>query len=73
MTLLIHNNVNFTKIYMNNKVNALKNFLLKKKVNKYHDKIIENFFIEPQNQYALIKYITTEDDSPEYEAMSEAM
>ena len=73
MTLLIHNNVNFTKIYIDNKVNALKNFLLKKKVNKYHDKIIENFFIEPLNQYALIKYITTEDDSPEYEAMSEAM
>ena len=36
-------------------------------------KIIENFFTDPLNQYALIKYIKTQDDSPEYEAMSEAM
>lgn len=42
------------------------------KVN-FHNKQVEDFLIDPKNEYNSIKYIAPEDDSPEQEARSEAM
>ena len=40
---------------------------------KYHTKTIADFFEAQKSAYAEIKYISPEEDSPEYEARTVAM
>jgi hypothetical protein len=40
---------------------------------KYHNSQVEKFFTNPNNNYFAIKYISSNDDSPEHEARAEAM
>ena len=40
---------------------------------KYHNNEVDKFFNDPANEYASLKYIAPEDDSPEHEARTEAL
>lgn len=40
---------------------------------KYHTKLVENFSEEHKSEYHSIKYIASDDDSPEHEARTEAI
>lgn len=40
---------------------------------KYHNKVVEDFFVQPENEYLAIKYISPEDGHSESEARAEAL